>query len=561
MIFNNRLYPLVPAITLIFSFGLIFVKTFYVFKDLRFAPYGLDSLYYLGQIQHLRFLGQPDVFFNYRLGNILPTLTLTQFIDLLPSQILTVPFFIINLFSFFTIWLLASYFTNSTKNLSLTMLVYAASFIPAPVNDFHLFLLVILPLRLAITFSLINTKSSANRSLLFLFYFLISLISNLTYPILALVFDALTILAIYTNTHSTKRHLTPSIVSCIQITNLLILYIYTNYWHQFSLPIIKIVERLYSTYQGHINPQTLLLLISILLISQLAIILHLAISPKTLRPFAFHTNLSFLRPIIWLTSLYALTVAALISTNFLFNLQFSLQWLPFSQATSSHSTILSLISTFFFISFALRRLPYSNRVSSRFLLTALVLGYFLYIYSPLNLKPLRLLSNERFFLMFLLISILLLPNIISSQKNKFIVASIVIAISLITTPQTITTRFRQPGYTHIVKAMDWLTTQPNFADNIVYAHYFGRPQVAVNHKPHSLYLVPSTTNYEDQFKLGKCAAPIEEHICIQNTLNFARSHDITYFIVENLWSEKSLSQVPDLPKPIFDQTTKIYKLK
>lgn len=544
--------------TVSFAVSIIAIKTLFVLKHLRFMPYGLDSLYYLGQIQSFLKLGHHDSYFNYRLGNIIPSIILARFVDLPPSQILILPYLTINLFSLVPLFFLVKKITSNFFSTSLVLLIYALAFIPLVVNDYYLYILVILPIRLLAFFSLNKNKKIPYKIFL---YTITCVLSNFTYPILSITFDGILSLYAYL-TKSSINKLTPFIF-IIHLSTLLLFFGLVNYFHNFTLPFYLLIERAYSTYAGHISTINLIILIFLLSLFHLLQILKIFLPTKSIPSYSL-PKLSKLLPVDLISkylSRYFRFIALLITISFLFNLNLPIKNLPLI-AEFTQKNLLVLLPSILFLGYSLKNYHQKFTSDLHNFTFFFVLFYFLFLISPVKPKVLLLLTNERFYLLSTFWSLILLPTSIKPFSHRITILSSLACLYLFINPGTINSQYREPGYTDLVKSADWLSTQPENTNNIVYAAYFSKATISPAHKLHSLYLVPSIVNYDDQSQLAKCTNQTSEEDCLDRILDYAYQNQIKYFIIESLWTKESLTKLTHpLPKPIYDQTVLIYNLK
>lgn len=549
--------PYLAYVVLLLSvLGFVGLRTLYVTINQRYIPYGFDSTRIMGYAQEIQITGQLDYFASNRWGLPLMAAAISSLLGLPASEMMLLPLWLVNLGAAFWVGLLVRIVSKSNLTAMLGLWLYALISGVALINDSYFMERLILPLRLVALFATITLKPKDKWwSLSWIGYFGLAIYGGLTYPIINLQLDLFAFMvAGWIFLRDVKSAISVRLVMLSHLVSFWIMLLTMGYRFAYSFDWPEYMNRFYSVYAISVDRYTVGKLVAIFLLLQLGLLI-LTAGPRLVSMLTNRLS-GLVKPV---NKLVLLIVGAIVL-------------LEMYRASIQLFTIMSAISVSGDINLEglaqpLIRLVFGVVILSRpqlnFSLKTL-LTYWIVYTVILNLpeafaKFSQAAANGRFFGLYSIAQLVILAAVMA-RWNRWSIALLGLCLTLLLIPgqiDFIKGYYRFHDARTVANAMDFLRTQPDYSQYLVYAWYMNSPFLAPHDKYFSMAFVPNAYEWDQVKRVGQCESNNRD--CLAEYRRFIDKNGVRYLIIEDLQSGVG-QLLTQLGEVIYDQGIIILKL-
>lgn len=524
----------------------------YITYQNRYLAYGFDTVRELGNANRMRFLHALPDYSPERIG--LPVFgALTSAIIGLPADQTLLIVLILTLFTNSFLWYTLFKGLSQHALLALTA-VFLNLFLypPGPLNAGSFFSLCLFPLRLIVLETLLKKRKPS----IYFLYLILSLLSQFTYPILALATD--NYILGYSLWLLTYRRYKPRFMLRILLSHLIALGAMYGFQRQITHLWLSPSAFFTQIYSLALTP------LSISLISVIIVViyaLHLLYLPLALLTVKLGFNLAKITR-LKLNSLLALENVRHLKSFFIWItiIIFLLPWFPLPLPAYLIANAFMLTG----VGAALTLLISRTRASKITGYSWLLIAYILTMGGMLGLNFLSpgnyLLTENRFLLITQPWGTLIILLFFSTYKRAYIpiIILLILVSQLPHMAQFYRAYFSNPVDPDTITSSRFLNQLPNHTSVVFASPYFAQNKLTPHEKYESLYYTASTVPWVDQRRIGQCD-PVEPE-CIRVVLKYAKDHRVQYVVIRNVSLLPTYYLYRQAGTVIYDGLIKIIKL-
>jgi len=404
--------------------------------------------------------------------------------------------------------------------------------------------------------------------LAFLFYSFFVIYSNLTYPIISLPLDVITIGYIYylliNNVYLRKRFI---LIIIIQLLAYALIFVFYRLGAGHPIAINKYFEYIYALNALKLNhwfvAKVVLSFVGFELVTLFLMIMNFRLFQKRRIILPKLSSFRLVLSRIWQSLNKTLVgigvgVFLLAAINHLIpSLKIFVNFLSLPGINLlTNWWVLALILV---IQKEKKRILGQKLLPFRFIVFTLSCFIVLYLLFPGDIV-LKVIRNKRLVVFFLpYIFIIFSAGLVKLKKPLFLtLVSLFIILSLVDSLREIKRYFRFPARQATLNAMDWFYEQPGHTNVLFYATYFNSPNLTPHEKYYGLYFSSSQIPFKDQRLLGKCVK--SEEICTQNYIDYIKSNNIGYLVLEYGDGSYIFEKLSQLGEIVYDTGVRIVKI-